>query len=166
MGLFMSKEEKTCRALEKLCRQCAEEANDKYTEALAELKNGVSDQSYRIKKLNGLYAAGYGHDIIDDDEYAALYAYRELSSGSSILAGMYRHCLYTGLVFRKIQQSDDKNLSEEALNRLEHNDYILNYIRPYTPAKNMLPDILDKTENYILKAKSVNEIMRTDIELF
>lgn len=185
MGLFMSKEERTLKALEKLCKQCAEEANEMFFTALSELKNGTTDQSNRIKRLNELSTEACGSGVIYEDEEAATFAYIKLKTSYGSIDKLYKHCLYTGIVFQKIQVSNDKKLSQEALERLEENDYIVGYIRPYTPVDRytMLPGHFAAAENYILgveyeyvtygsrgqyeaKLKSVKELMATQIELF
>lgn len=175
MKLFMSKEEKTGRALDQLWEQCAKEANEMFNRALTELKNGKSNQSNRVRKLGELSSMRFGRDFCAEESTSKVYI--ELCSDTG-LAGLYKHVLYTGLFFKKLQNTTDKYLSEEALKPFHRNSDLLHYMRRFSPAKKMTSDYFDMAEYYLLHGAtgfksgdlnnraSFHQLMEARIELF
>ena len=147
MKLFISKKEKTARALDKLWEQCAKEANEMFNRALTELKNGKSNQSNRVRKLGELSSMRFGRGFYAEESTSKVYI--ELCSDLG-LAGLYKHVLYIGLFFQKLQKTTDKYLSEEALEPFHRNSDLLHYMRRFSPAENMTSEYFDMAEYFLL----------------
>ena len=192
MGLFKSKREKTCDALENLLKESADEAKGMYDTALQELKNAgfeelrnmelknaglpetnneISKQAIRLRKINEYFA--YMLDL-DHNLYHGEGAYAR--AHNDMVYGIWRHYylyyIYLCLVILKLQQTDDKNLSKEAIMPLLQSHSLLDYVRPFSPA-----GVYDKTEDFIVQNSgltsysldvwlSPNRIRSLKVELF